>query len=180
MTDRPSSMRRGIVLIGLRGSGKTTVGRELARLLSCDHADTDERIAVQTGRSIADIFHEHGEEHFRCLEKQLVTELMKKTPRILSVGGGTVLDPDNVAVLRRAAQLVWLTAPPSVLWDRIRSDPRSAADRPPLTRCGGRAGLAQLLIQREPIYRAAADLIVDTLNKTPHDVAREIIEQFKL
>lgn len=175
MTGTSANFRRSIALIGLRGSGKTTVGRELARLLADDHVDTDELIVAQAGQSIAAIFREQGEPHFRNLERETIGKLVSNPPRIISVGGGAVLDPANVAALREVAQIVWLTAPPSILWQRIESDPRTAVDRPPLTTCGGRAGMAQLLIQREPLYRAAADYVVDTLDKSPEVVASEIV-----
>ncbi len=175
MTGTSANFRRSIALIGLRGSGKTTVGRELARRLGSNHIDTDEMIVAHAGVSIAAIFREQGEPHFRNLEREAIANLVSSPPHIISVGGGAVLDPANVAALREVAQIVWLTAPPSILWQRIESDPRTAADRPPLTTCGGRAGMAQLLIQREPLYRAAADLVVDTLDKSPEVVASEIV-----
>lgn len=180
MTDISSHQRRSIALVGLRGSGKTIVGRELARLLTGDHVDTDELIVAQAGQSIAAIFREQGEPHFRNLERETIGKLVSNPPRIISVGGGAVLDPANVTALRHVAQIVWLTAPPSILWQRVENDPRTAADRPPLTTCGGRAGIAQLLIQREPLYRAAADFVVDTLDKWPETVAGEIIRLLNL
>lgn len=179
MTPTRDNPQRSIALIGLRGSGKTTVGEELAKLLSGTHADTDDMIVAVAGQSIAEIFCDRGEPAFRELERQTITQLVRNPPRVISVGGGAVLDSANVAALRAVARVVWLTAPPGVLWKRIQNDPRTAANRPALTNCGGRAGMAKLLMEREPLYRAAADAIIDTADKTPEAVAREIVQLFR-
>jgi len=173
------NLRNSIVLIGLRGAGKTTVGRALAKLLSCAHADTDELIVAANGQSIFEIFRDQGEPAFREQERQSIAQLVRNPPGVISVGGGAILDPVNVSALRAIGQLVWLTAPPSVLWKRIQDDPRTASDRPELTNCGGRAGMAKLLIEREPLYRAAAHYIIDTADKTPEFVAREVADLFR-
>lgn len=169
--------QRSIALIGLRGSGKTTVGRELARLLHTDHRDSDEMIVAKAGRSIAAIFCECGEAQFRSREREAIAELVRNPPGVISVGGGAILDPANVAVLRSVAYIVWLTAPPKVLWERVQKDPRTMDDRPALTACAGETEMAALFSRRQSLYRAASDLVIDTQGKSPAAIAEEIHAQ---
>jgi len=166
-----------IVLVGMRGSGKTIVGRELARLLGGAHIDTDEQVTLRTGGSIADLFAQDGEARFRRLEREAIADAVAASPAVISVGGGAILDEQNVQTLRAAATLVWLTAPVDVLWRRIRDDPSTAAGRPPLTGAGGREEVERLLAERSPLYDRAADFTVDASLGTPAEVAREIVQR---
>jgi len=168
---------RCIVLIGLRGSGKTTVGQELAKLHDGHWLDTDEEVERRTGKSIAEIFSIEGEGGFRRIEAEVIAGAGRIYPRVLSLGGGAVLDESNVAALRPFATFVWLTAAPETLWERIAGDPTTAARRPGLTKQGGLSEIQELLARREPIYRRIADLVVDTAGRTPREVAREILEK---
>lgn len=167
--------RRCIALIGLRGSGKTTVGRQLADLLDGKCVDTDDLVVEQAGQSIAAIFAQEGEAGFRRREREAIKGLLATPPAVISVGGGAVLDERNVEALRRVATLVWLTAPPDVLWQRILSDRAGSESRPPLTDRIGRDEIEHLLAQRSPLYEQAADVAVDTTRRTPREVAEAII-----
>ena len=175
MTGNMEKRRRSIALIGLRGSGKTTVGRELAKLLHTDHRDSDEAIVAEAGQSIAAIFQAYGVAEFRKLEREAIADLVRNPPGVISVGGGAIMDALNVAALRSVAFIVWLTAPPAMLWERVQNDPRTEEDRPALTAHAGADEMTALFIQRQSLYRAAADLIVDTQGKTPTGIAQEII-----
>ncbi|MFQ5414269.1 MAG: shikimate kinase [Phycisphaerae bacterium] len=185
-----------IAVIGYRGSGKSTVGRLLATDLGARFVDTDDRVVERSGMSIADIFATEGEAGFRRREADAIAEVTASTsdpvhpvsesppdrsnhadtatPVVISVGGGAILHDPNVAALRAAAIVVWLTAPADVLWDRIRCDKHTPSARPPLTPSGGLSEVRRLLHQRSPRYRAAADIIIDTAGVSPHDVAARI------
>jgi shikimate kinase len=170
---------RSIALIGPRGAGKTTVGRELAGLAALSHMDTDELVVQGAGRSIADIFAEEGEAGFRQRESDAIREALAAGPTVISVGGGAVLDSCNVEALRASATVVWLTAPAEVLWRRTASDPATSASRPPLTPLSGRDEVEQLLVARAPLYQAAADFTIDTSDRRPLDIAQEIWDRLR-
>ena len=175
MTKRGAAHQKpSLALIGLRGSGKSTVGRQLASLLGMRFVDTDELIVQRAGRSIAEIFKEHGEAGFRHLEAEIVEELASDPQAVISVGGGALLDQENVRALKRVATLVWLTAPADVLWRRIEADQTSARSRPPLTEYEGLEEVERLLATRAGLYRAAADLLINATEGTPRDIARTI------
>lgn len=173
------SNRRSIVLIGLRGAGKSTVGRRLAQRMKLKHVDTDERITARAGKSIADIFREDGESAFRAWEKEIIEDVTRDQPQVISAGGGVVLDPENVARLRAAALVVWLTAPPETLWHRISRDAATPANRPALTADDGLSELKELLQQRQERYRAAAHLTIETGNRTTDEIVSRLLEHLR-
>ena len=129
-SEEEQPQERSIALIGLRGCGKSVVARELAKLLGGDWVDTDELVGARAGKSTAAIFTDDGEAAFRQLEKAVIVEVAHHPPAVISVGGGAVIDQENVDNLRAAATLVWLTAPAKVLWQRIATDPTTASTRP--------------------------------------------------
>lgn len=167
-------VRRSVCLIGMRGAGKTTVGRELARLLELGFVDTDSEIERSVGRAIADIFAVEGEAAFRAREVVAIRDAVAQAPCVISVGGGAVCDPENVRRLRSCARVVWLRAPVNVLWERISADGASSRSRPSLTGQGGIEELQTLLSRREALYRACADVTLDTEARSPDALAREL------
>ncbi len=171
---RGDSEKPSIALIGLRGSGKSTVGRELASLLSGQCVDTDRLVVETAGKSIARIFEEEGEAGFRRRERDAIMQVVTTPPAVISVGGGAVLSEQNVGALRQVATIVWLTAPVDVLWERICADTGAADSRPPLTEHTGRAELGLLESERTPIYENAADLTVDSGQRSIQEVANTI------
>ncbi len=171
--------RRSIALIGLRGSGKSTVGRELARLLGGECVDTDELIAREAGRSITTIFDEEGESGFRAREARVIRRNASAPPAVISVGGGAVLDQRNVEALKAVATIVWLTAPVDVLRSRIETDPSTVASRPGLTGAGIGDEIKHLAAERESFHQNVADVIIDTSNATPEQIAREIVTRLR-
>ncbi len=176
MTKRSTAHKKpSIALIGLRGCGKSTVGRELADLLGGECIDTDELIVRHAGKSIAAIFKEEEEASFRQRERDAVRQIAADPPAVISVGGGAILDKDNVRTLKQVATLVWLTAPADVLWQRIASDQATAHSRPPMTGRTAPDEVEHLLAERSPCYERAADVVIDTTGGTLRDIARAIV-----
>lgn len=165
---------RSIALIGMRGAGKSAVGRELAARLNLRFTDTDTLIAVAAGRTIADIFACDGEAEFRRMERHAIQQAIRHSPAVISVGGGAVLDPENVDDLRSVATVVWLTAPVTELHARLAQDPAGPTARPALTGLPAGDELCRILAEREPLYRAASDLVFDTVGAAPSEIAGRI------
>ncbi len=168
-----------LVLIGYRGTGKSTVARLLADTLGWPLVDTDPLIEQRAGLEIAEIFARFGEPHFRDLESAVIADLDARDPAVISVGGGAVLRPANVEHLRRGSLVVWLTAPAETLLARIGGDPTTVARRPNLTSLPGIEEIRHLLAVREPLYRRAADLRFDTAALAPQQVAEQVLEHLR-
>lgn len=167
-----------IVLIGYRGCGKTSVARELAKMLDWQMADTDALVVQRAGKSIRDIFQEIGEPGFRDLESQAVAKVAAYDKHIIGTGGGVILRQANIDLLKKKGKLVWLSASPEVLLERIEQDRNTHITRPNLTTLGGGIEeIRHLLEIRTPIYSAAADMIVDVNTNAPRGIALEICEK---
>ena len=162
---------RAIVLIGFMGAGKTTVGRELALLTKWPLYDTDDTISARFGMPIADFFDSRGEETFRDAERDALATIPRHRA-IVATGGGIVLRPENIATLRALGPVIYLEADESTLFARVAS---GGERRPLLETEDPRATLAHLLRAREPLYRAAADLSVDTTRFRPAEAAQAIV-----
>jgi shikimate kinase len=163
-----------IFLVGYRGTGKTTVARLLAEQLGWTWLDADALLESRDGRSIRRIFAEEGEAGFRAREALLLTELCGLEQHVIATGGGGVLSAENRQRLREAGRVVWLTADPPTIWERLRQDPTTLERRPPLT-VGGLAEIEELLRLREPLYRECAHWVVDTVGRSPEEVAAAIL-----
>lgn len=162
---------RNLILVGLMGSGKTTVGRLLADRLGWAFIDTDRLITEKTGTSIPVLFKEKGESFFRRLEREALLEIKDGEKMVVATGGGTVLAAENRRLLQKMGLVVYLQTAPAVLARRVGG----GEGRPLLT---GRAPvevLTALLKEREVFYREA-DLVVVTDGRTPGQVAEEIIK----
>ena len=159
-----------VVLIGFMGAGKSAIGSLLADRLSFRLFDTDAMVEKAAGRTIAEIWDEEGEEGFRLLEHDAVLQACAGTGRVIACGGGAVLEIRNYGVLKGAGTVVYLRAPAPVLRARVGD----GADRPLLM--DARA-FDRLLAERTPAYESAADLIVDTDERTPDELAGDIAEQ---
>jgi shikimate kinase len=166
---------RAIVLIGFMGSGKSSTGRALARKTGWPRFDTDESVSQGFGRDIAEIFSEFGEEKFRDAETEALRELSGVAPSIIVTGGGIVLRPENVELLRRLGTLVHLEADEETLFQRVSR----RTTRPLLQTKDPRGTLAKLLREREPIYREAADFKVDTSRLTHEEVAEAVLRSME-
>jgi shikimate kinase len=166
-----------IVLIGYRGAGKSSVARELAERLRWEWIDSDAECERQACRSIAAIFAEGGEASFRELESRVLAELVRRKQVVLAAGGGAVLRADNRELLVAAGKVVWLKADAATIGRRLAADESTAARRPNLTPQGGEREIVEMMAQRAPLYRQCANLEIDTEDKTPAEIADEILDR---
>lgn len=168
-----------LVLIGYRGTGKSTVAHELAQRLGWPAVDLDDEIERAAGKSIADIFADDGEEPFRDFESAALACSLERRPLVLATGGGVVGRAANRQLLRAAAsaggRVVWLRATPQTIAQRLAADMATQSRRPNLTSAGGLGEIVSLLARRTPWYQECADLVVDTECKLPAAVAAEIV-----
>ena len=164
-----------IVLIGFRGTGKSTVGRLLAKRLERDFIDSDKYIESSTGKTIKSIFEDDGEEGFRKIEADTIAVLSKADNKIISVGGGAVLKEENIRNLKDNGFLVLLEATPEIIHNRITQDEKTAQQRPSLTDKKLLDEIKHLLEQRELPYKNAADNTINTSYVTCDDIVNEII-----
>ena len=166
---------RAIVLIGFMGSGKSSVGRILSRKTGWPRFDTDEIISERFGRPIAEIFADVGEEKFRDAETEALNGLAAGAPAVIVTGGGIVLRPGNVELLRRLGPVAHLEADEETLFRRVSR----GVIRPLLQTENPRQTLAELLRSRLPIYRQAADFQVDTSPLSQEEVAEAVIKNME-
>jgi shikimate kinase len=161
-----------VVLIGYRGTGKSTVGKLVAARLDRVLVSTDAEIVKLVGQSIPEIIEQHGWEYFRDLETKICQDLAGRDGVVIDTGGGAILRSQNVEGLKRTGKLFWLTAPVETIAKRIGAD----TQRPSLT--GTKSFLDEIqdvLRERTPKYQAAADYIIETDEKSTTQVADEIL-----
>jgi len=164
-----------IILIGYRAAGKTTVGRKLSDTLRKAFVDTDDLIEELQGSPISEIVKSQGWDHFRAIEKKVISEISKHDELIIASGGGVVLSPENVETLKRNGFVIWLKADLEALLGRMAKDPRTATARPSLTGKGSLEELKEVLAQREVLYRKASEVQVDTSTLDEEEVVRSVL-----
>ena len=147
-----------IFLVGMMGAGKTTVGRALAARMKREFVDTDRLLVDKTGVPVATVFEIEGEEGFRRRESDVLEEVCRENGRVIATGGGIVLAEPNRRLMREHGTVIYLRARLESLWERTRHD----TSRPLLATPNPKARLAELLKDREPLYREVAHLIVDS------------------
>lgn len=161
---------RSVVLVGLMGAGKTSIGRILAARLGLDFIDADAEIEEAAGCTIEEIFARHGEASFRSGERRVLARLLKGPVRIIATGGGAFMDADTRARIAANAVSVWLKADLETLVRRVSR----RGGRPLLKGGDPREILGQLMSERDPVY-ALADITVETTDDPPDDVAERVI-----
>lgn len=167
--------QRHLVLIGLMGAGKTTVGELCASRLGRPFVDTDQLVEAGTGRSVAEIFTSDGEAAFRALEQQAVIDACESPqPLVIACGGGAVLDPESRKRLRGSGVVVWLRAAPAELAARVRDH---LPDRPLLPAPGAEQELERLTELRVAAYEATAHLAVDTDGRSIEDTVDTVLAE---
>jgi shikimate kinase len=162
----PGSVRN-LVLVGFMGSGKSSVGREIARRWGFRFLDTDTIVRHKYRKSIPDIFASFGEPVFRDEENKALQELQNSHHAVIATGGGIVLQPRNHPLLRSLGVVVWLTASEQVIWDRVSRN----QNRPLLRTKDPRATISNLMSTRYPLYLSVADITVETSELTHQEVA---------
>ena len=162
-----------IFLVGLMGAGKTSVGRLLARHLGKTFYDCDHEIERTTGVKVALVFEIEGETGFRARETKVLAELVKGANIVLATGGGAVLSAENRRLLAENGTVVYLRAAAADLWGRTRHD----RNRPLLKTADPLAKLQQLFDERDPLYRAVADIVVDTGRQSVGSLAHRLETQ---
>jgi len=162
---------RSIVLVGMMGAGKSSIGRRLAARLGVPFVDADTEIEKAAGMSIPDIFARHGEASFRSGEARVIARLLEGGPQVLATGGGAVLNTDTRAAIRQKGVSIWLTAEFEVLMRRIS---KRKSDRPMLQTADPAETLRRLVKEREPIY-AQADITVQSRDVSHESIVADIM-----
>ena len=158
-------------MIGFMGTGKTSVGEKLAVRLGRRFLDTDCEIEKTTGETVANIFARLGEKVFRAEENTLAKRLADKSNLVIATGGGMVLNPANVALLRKSGVLILLCAEPDIIYERVKRK----KTRPLLAGGSLKENIVRLIKEREKAYRAAADYCIDTSGQGVEQVVERII-----
>jgi shikimate kinase len=166
-----------IVLIGLMGSGKTTVGRIVAQMIGFQFVDTDAMIVETAGQTIPEIFAAEGEAGFRLRESAALRSLLGRRGCVIATGGGIITQPRNQPLLRHLGYIVWLDADPERLARRTalnNNRPLLAGEEDP------KAKLERLLTERKPLYKALSDLRIQTAELTPQETAYGVMESARV
>lgn len=162
---------RNVILAGFMGTGKSTVGRLLAKALRRRYVDTDHEIERRAGLRVSEIFEQRGERAFRDLETEVAREMKSRRRCVISTGGGFMVRPENLKAAREAGEVILLEATPEEIWERVRH----AKHRPLLQTEDPRGRIETLLSERAPAY-GAIERKIATGGKSPAAVAREILE----
>ncbi len=164
-------MKHHIFIIGMMGSGNSTIGPLLSDKLQISHVDIDNDLEKIFNLNIEEIFNHYTEEQFRVFESRYFLEHIKNSPNVYSTGGGIVLNKQNRLVLKKNGYTIFLNASIPVLYNRIKND----ANQRPLFK--NKNMLEKLLNQRIHYYRDCANFVIDTDNETPQEIVRQIINQ---
>ena len=170
VTVKQQMPRRSVVLVGLMGAGKSTVGKRLATRLGMDFFDSDAEIERAAGSSIAHMFADYGEDYFRDGEQKVIKRLLEGPPIVLATGGGAFMSAPVRDEVAKNAVSVWLRAELNTLWDRVKGKP----GRPLLDNPDPKAVLKSLIKARYPVYETA-DVIVDSAPGCPHEAVVDAI-----
>lgn len=177
--DRPDLQRKflsgNLIFVGMMGSGKTTVGRALARHLGKAFVDSDEEIQKRTGVNIPYIFDVEGESGFRLRETAALADLVKCDNMVLATGGGVVLAEQNRTLLKQSGIVVYLRASVHDLWHRTRHD----RNRPLLQTNDPYGKIMELYQQRDPLYRQVADIVIQSGKQSAHNLMLHLIGEIE-
>jgi shikimate kinase len=165
---------RNLVLVGFMGSGKSSVGRILSSLTGFALVDTDTLIAQQAGQTIPAIFKQHGEEHFRTLETEVLQSLVGRIGLIIATGGGIITSAKNREILPQIGPVVWLDATPELLYQRVKN-----SKRPLLRTPDPRRTVDELYRTREPLYRETSSFRIDSTHLTHRQTAEAVLARLQ-
>lgn len=180
MQNRPINSTRkylsgNLILVGMMGSGKTTMGRILAKHLDLVFVDSDEEIQLRTGVTIPHIFDVEGEPGFRLRETSVLEDLFNRDGLVLATGGGAVLAEENRAMMQQNGIVIYLKASVHDLWLRTRND----RNRPLLQTGNVQARLAELLLQRDALYQQVADIVMPTGRQSVHALMLKLVNEIE-
>ena len=164
-----------IVLIGFMGAGKSTISDYLSTMFAMEVVEMDQEIVKEEGMSIPDIFATYGEEYFRDLETNLLIEMQSHKNAVISCGGGAALREKNVAEMKKNGRVVLLTATPETIFERVKD----SNDRPVLNGRKNVKGISELMEQRREKYEAAADIVINTDDKTVLQICEELVQRLQ-
>jgi len=165
-----------IVLIGMMGSGKSTIGKRLASMIDANFLDMDEMIEQREGKAITKIFEERGEAYFRALEHLVAKELEHKSNVVIATGGGVVINKDTMAALQHNSQIVYLHIPITSIVNRLKGD----RTRPLLQNTALEEKLTQVFAERKDLYASYADLVLNVDDKSIESLVRELVDKCKM
>ncbi len=171
-SDNPA--QKSIILIGLMGAGKTTIGRKLAEMLEMPFIDSDDEVVLAAGCSIEDIFELYGETAFRDVETRVISRIMEEGPTVLATGGGAFMNERTRRTIETSGTSVWLKADLDILVARTSG----RTDRPLLKDLDPRQKLQELMDQRYPVY-ATADITIATGNESAESTAARVYDALK-
>jgi len=174
-TPNELELDRGLVLVGLMGAGKSSVGRLLAKRLDLTFHDADDEIEIAAGFTIEDYFKRHGEAAFREGEHKVIMRLLEGPPHVLATGGGAFMDSRTRAVILKRGISIWLRADLDILLERVMR----RSNRPLLKRGNPREIMEKLSAERDPVY-AKADLTVTTGQEPHEEVVERIVAALKI
>lgn len=177
MSSASRLLNRPVILVGMMGAGKTTVGREYARRHNLRFVDCDQELEARTGVRVSTIFEIEGEEGFRRRECLLLEELSAEHDLVLATGGGIVLNAANRQILKARGFVVYLNVAPRILWERTRHD----RNRPLLQVANPRERIESLHLQRDPLYREVAAAMIEGGRGNPLNMVRQlekVVERF--
>ncbi len=168
---RDTKIKKTIILIGMMGAGKTSIGRELAKKLDLPFIDSDERIEEKVGCSISWIFDIKGEDGFRKIEKEVIAEIINQNERcVLSIGGGAFINSETRKLIKEKSLSIWLKSSLDLIFERVSR----STTRPLLEKGNKKEILKKLINERYPIY-AQADITIENEGKSKNAIIREII-----
>lgn len=168
---------QSLIFIGYRGTGKTTIARKLANRLGISVFDSDTEIEHRAGKSIAEIFAQEGESAFRDKEESVIAEILDcPASLVLATGGGAILRSSTRARLHRAGHVIWLTATPETILQRITNDAASKTMRPNLTSLPMQEEIVTVLEQRKPLYSETAHELIDTDSQTADEIIESLFQ----
>ena len=169
-----------LFLIGYRCSGKTTIGKSIAKTIDWSFVDSDLLVIKKNGKSIKDIIDTAGWDAFRRMERSVLKQICKNDRQVVATGGGVVLDADNIKAMKNSGTVVWLGANAATIQKRMRQDKNTADFRPALTDKGQMAEIEDMLLQRKPYYESASDIFIHTDDVPIDEITRKILEKLSV
>jgi shikimate kinase len=166
-----------LFLTGYRCSGKTTIGKSIARAIDWSFVDSDLLVIKKSGKSIKDIIDTEGWDVFRRMERSALKQICADDRQVVATGGGVVLDQSNIKAMKTSGMVIWLDAGAETIHKRMLRDKKTGDFRPALTEKGRMEEIEDMLLQRKPYYQNASDFYIGTDDVPVSEITRRIIEK---